>query len=730
MNRGIKWFVYSIMSLLPIGCYEDTDTLRGGKEQPGMPVQFTTAWPQGGSDMTRAIEDKKEFTDFNVIHVSAEFTLDSGTTESGNEETVTKYTILTLENGKWVNKRTEPEFEMSWPWNATHAKFTAYYLENWNGPITKVGQPLEPVVLDRFEYKDRVINPDPLEAETDVIEYGHAVHLEFHHLCARLTIVGVEDEEEYGLRFKSIEDRELKNACTMERTEENELKFWFVTEESKKISSQVDKEGEKRSVSFHLEPGDYRTFTLVRRNGNSYITISNVEELNDLQAGVSYTVSLEDLKGNITPDDSDNWWKEPTPEEPVKDFEIGEFLQAIKECNHDYTCTVNGQVITLLQKHPYRNEITLMADLDFGFESFTSVNLPDIVTFNGGGYSISGLGYPMFGTVFGTVKDLDLRRAELVHEGTPSESSDANHDTGWGVLARVCEGGTISDVSLSEVKLKIILHNDDVLDKAYNVGALVGFVPKGSLNNIRLSGNIQIEVEEYNDQAAYIACVGGVVGQCAGALSKIDNLGGNSTIEVRNHCQGHGSRYSGGVVGLLAGGSLEGCNVRTVVHAEEAEGVWNYAGGVAGAVRMGGRISNATVSGSVTGGIVSVYKETNTHSSTGGIVGHVDKASVRGGAAFNHVAVSPEYPNNPNNPNNSTTGPQTWYTIGGVIGAMAGAVKIENNEGRNVAFDTTPYLGKNHYVAGTFTAGIGKEEELKGAGNSADGTGNFIGWGN
>ena len=33
-------------------------------------------------------------------------------------------------------------------------------------------------------------------------------------------------------------------------------------------------------------------------------------------------------------------------------------------------------------------------------------------------------------------------------------------------------------------------------------------------------------------------------------------------------------------------------------------------------------------------------------------------------------------------------------------------------------------------LPGTFTAGIGKEEELKGAGNSADGTGNFIGWGN
>ena len=81
--------------------------------------------------------------------------------------------------------------------------------------------------------------------------------------------------------------------------------------------------------------------------------------------------------------------------------------------------------------------------------------------------------------------------------------------------------------------------------------------------------------------------------------------------------------------------------MRTVVHAEEAEGVWNYAGGVAGAVRMGGHISNATVSGSVTGGIVSVYKETNTHSSTGGIVGHVDKASVRGGAALHPSKLPP-----------------------------------------------------------------------------------------
>ena len=105
-----------------------------------------------------------------MIHVSAEFTLDPLTTESQTEEKVTKYTILTLENGAWVNTRTEEQYEMTWPWNATEAKFTAYYLENWTGPIAQVGVELEPVVLDRFAYRDSVSNPDPLEAVTEKVE--------------------------------------------------------------------------------------------------------------------------------------------------------------------------------------------------------------------------------------------------------------------------------------------------------------------------------------------------------------------------------------------------------------------------------------------------------------------------------------------------------------------------------------------------------------------------------
>lgn len=726
MKRQIEWMVYGIMLLLSVGCREDVDALYGVKSRPGIPVCFTTAWPQDVAGLKRGIADKKDFKEADVIHVSAEFTLDPLTTESQTKEKVTKYTILTLENGAWVNTRTEELYEMTWPWNAKDAKFTAYYLENWTGPVAQVGVELEPVVLDRFAYRDSVFNPDPLEAVTEKVEYGHAVHLAFHHLCTRLTLVGVDDEDEYGLRFKPVGgvERSLQNACTMKLDEDNRLHFRFVEEESRQITAQVDDEGDEKSVTFHLAPGDYSTFSLLKRSEYAYITISDVQELGELKAGESYTVSLEDLKSNITPDDGDNWWddKDDPTVGTYEGFDVKDFMNAIKECNKDYTCTLNGDTVTLLQKNKHRNEMKLMANVDFKGESFIPEDLPDIVTFNGGGFSILNLVNPMFNTLYGTVENLNLRGARLIHkESDPDASSTADHDTGWGVLARVCEGGTVSNVSLADAELDITLHNGDGLDKAYCIGALVGKLPRGSLTDIMLSGSIKVTAEAANPEAAYTSCMGGVVGQCNGTLANVDNLRGGSGAEivVTNKCRGTGSRYTGGVVGLLtdANGALEGGNVRVSVHAEEAEGSWNYTGGVAGGVRFGALVSDVTVAGNVTGGKVADYKETNTHAAVGGLVGYVDKASVTGGIAFGKVAMFPDYPS----PND-----HSWYTLGGVIGAMRDAVEIARNEGRN-RFDTTPYEGKSHYEAGTFTAGSGSTSELEGKGNSADGTGAFVG---
>ncbi len=90
--------------------------------------------------------------------------------------------------------------------------------------------------------------------------------------------------------------------------DKNGLRFRFVEEESRKIIAQADKGNDEDSVTFHLAPGDYSTFSLQRQDGYPYITISNVKELGRLEAGESYTVSLEDLKSNITQDGMDDYW--------------------------------------------------------------------------------------------------------------------------------------------------------------------------------------------------------------------------------------------------------------------------------------------------------------------------------------------------------------------------------------------------------------------------------------
>jgi len=703
----------------------------GDRDHGGTPVCFTAEWPdESGMAGTRAIEDKREFAENNVMHVSAVFQLIG---KDGTPSSVTKYAALTYQNGEWVNLVTDKGYDMDWPWNAVSAKFTAYHMEEWNGPITEVGIPTAPVVLDRFVYEEEhIINPDPLWAQSDQVEYGHAVNLKFEHLCTRLTITDVADADEYELRFKPISggNRILRNACTMTRKADNSLEFKFVNEESNNISSQVDVNDGKRSVTFHLAPADYSTFTLTRRNGYSYITLSNVKELEALKdgAGKAYTVSLENLQGNIVQDDLDGDWWPPTPEPPDPDlyegFSVQAFMDAIRACSGDYVCIEKktGKPKTLLQYNSARKEMRLMEDVNFNWETeYEPVNLPNLVTFDGGGNTIWNISRSLFNTLQGTVTELSLQNARLIHQEEPAPGQDPTHDTSWGVLARVCDQGNISNVHLIDATLDIVFHNDPNLDQVYCAGALVGNMKSGSMKRITLVNNISVTVRASNEDVRYTSCIGGVVGQATGTLEDIDHEApeGQPLLKVINNCKSKSTHYTGGIVGLLTEetGRLDLCDMYTVVDASGVEGTWNYTGGIAGAVRTGAVIARATVSGKVTGGKITEGTVSYTHSSTGGIVGHVQKASVTSGIAFNQVSIAPDY---------DTTGDRSIYSIGGVVGSIKEAVDISYNEGRN-RFNATLYTTL-HYYAGKF-AGIGKEGDLteKGKNNTSDGTGKFVG---
>ena len=720
MNKKIG-IIYSMLLLVLCSCHNELASLSDRNIRKGVPVQFTVECPQYDMQTTRSITDKREFKTGDVIHVSAVFKLD----KEGESEK--QYATLTLTEEGWVN---ETDFPMNWPWNAVNATFTAYYLEKWNGPITD-STPLKPVVLDRFVYQTtEENNPDPLKAEVADVKNGHAVHLKFRHLCTRLTIEDIGDEEEYWLKYKTFLGEEnsqvLLNACQL-TLQDNTLKFEFVHEESDKVSAQVftNEENGKRTATFHLAPDNYSTFMLRRRNDYPYITISQVDKLNKLEANKEYVISLENLTGNIHPDDSDDeWWNDRDPEIPdYKDFKIQDFLNALQQCEQDYICnTKKGDPITVLKKDEYRKEMHLMTDVDFEYGTFQSVELPNTVTFDGGGKSILGVAHPLFSTLYGTVKELDIENAKI-------DSKDSGIKTEWGILARECDGGIISNVNLINSELKVTIpHTTN--DPAYNIGALIGWVKSGNISNIQLVDNISVTVDSQDENSYYILSVGGVIGQFNGTLMKMSNLTGGSVIHVTNSSQGHSTRYTGGVIGHL-NGIIQDCEVNVMVDASKSIGTWNYVGGIAGVARTTlseknttidntPSIMNISVVGSVIGGRIPQYerneegKTITSHSSTGGIVGHVQAASVTGGVTFSKVSIATNY----------NVSDYTYYTIGGVIGSMKNALHISNNEGWD-KFNADFYKAY-HYHAGTFCGGGGTTTDLKKE-NTAEGTGAFVG---
>lgn len=707
--------------LLLCGCHNDLDTPPAGRAPEGLPVQFTARCPQDGFAATRAgspIEDKTEFMENDVIHVTAKFY------ESEEDATpIIKYATLKLNsNNEWVNEAA-PDIDMSWPWKSKYAEFTAYHHSEWNGPLST---PLEgststtPVLLDRWIYQDKTFNPDPLKA-TARVDYGQAVHLQFIHLCTRLTIVGVDNEDEYWLKFKDGADKPLKNSYHLIRNSDNTLLFEFIPQEDNdKIIASVFDTGEEdgqKAVTFHLAPSDYHTFSLTRRNNYGYITIANVEELKGLEENTPYRVSIEELLGNITQDDDDedDWWDgkvDPMPE--GKYFNVQDFMNAISTSDtYSYTGE-DGRTIPVLEKEPYGSEVKLIMDVDFNGADFNSVDLKNTASFNGNHHAISGVKHPLFNSLEGAVSHLRITNADL----TIPNLIDTENKRNWGILACTCSG-KVQDVSLANATMTVKIQ-EKTAATVHNIGLLVGeSLPNSNLSGISFSGNLDLSVNSSeSDDILYSTNVGGVVGQCTNILEGVHST---SRIKVTNRCKGFDNRCTGGIVGLVSGGSISNSDVSATVDASGSIGTLNYTGGVAGTVRTTSNAESTafvhftTVNGDVTGGPVKVQLRENGHSATGGIIGHVQNSSVTECSASTNVSIG-KY-------GLSAPAASEYYSIGGCMGSIVTNKAITGNAGQ-LSFNAEIYqaYGK-HYHAGRF-AGVGDEALEKD--NTAEGKGPFI----
>lgn len=720
-------FIYSLAICFLWGCQDDTWMEgRTDREQNGeVPVEFIMELPQNGL-LTRAeggelveVGEKTEFEEGDIIQIVGNF-------YSGMEDTEKDVTLVSSVccyltyapgsdggPGKWVNNTERPLY---WPFESEWATFSAFYYPQYNGLI-EPGASTEAVLLEALE-----INTDPLRAESiEKIEYGQAVKLEFQHACTRLILTDVEevlngsydklwltvadDDSKKTNAFKlHVKEETLQTATGGEgkvtENENKELAFeleWVaetvpgqsttsIGGKKYKITTQEGTGEEKKAFVFFLSPGDYSDVSLTRRLGRSLLSWKGINELNNLQTGKSYTLSLKDMSGNIIIDENDDWWREEEEDYVnAKDFKLQDFLDALA-AGTAYSFDKNGKKVQVLEEDG--NSVYLLKGVDFNDErDFTPVDLNSGITFDGNGYFFKNVKRNIFKATNGKIQNLGIKDSRL-------EQVQLEENANVGLLAREIKG-EIAELRLENVGIEISSIASSS-DNIFSVGVLGGQT-KADISGIEIEG-LEVVVNETQIEKGTLY-LGGLVGQL-GDGKKIDgvSISGAERITITNKLTAQtGNIYTGGLAGTSAGNILNS-NIRADVDASQANGGVVYTGGLVGQMRgsQAGeehiQVRNSMNEGSVKGGTCHRDQdedESRGHSSTGGLVGYALSKSDIQGCVVSGETIS------------ATIGGKdlmVYYSVGGIVGTVMPA-KSEDKDNYPVVKSNQVYVGVDSNLA-------------------------------
>lgn len=696
-------FIYSLAICFLFGCQDDAWLEgQGSREQNGdVPVEFITELPQSGF-LTRAggdgsiVGEKTEFEDGDIIQVVANFYRNTSDEQEEFLSSVCSYLTYdkddsSKELGKWVDSNSK----LYWPSDSEWAVFSAFYYPGYDGML-QVGSESRTILLDSLD-----ITTDPLMVEkTGRIEYGHAVKLQFEHVCTQLiltdlkevvadsfdrlwlkdngTATGGDGQKKNAFYIKLEETQSGMEMTTENPNKELSLEFEWTTKVAtgqsavlvggRKVTPKSQEESEEDVHVFFLPPGDYSDASLTRRLGRSLLSWTDVNELQNLKAGHSYIVSLSDISGNIIVDEDDDWWKdEEDGYIKASEFILQDFLDAVAQ-NHNYSYTdkESGKTIQVLESNG--NYVTLLTGIDFeGSRKFKPVTLNDGVIFDGGGYFFKNVKRNIFDATNGKIQNLGIKDSRL-------EQVQLKDNSNVGLLAREIND-EVTNLRVENVGIEISSISSSG-DNVFSVGVLGGIV-NAEISEIEIE-NIEVAVNKTSIEIGTLY-LGGLVGQLGvDAGIKGVSVSGTKGITITNALTVRtGNIYTGGLVGVSACNILD-CNIRADVDASNADGGAVYTGGMVGYMRgtepaenQEGKsqekvshiqIGNSLNEGTIKGGACHYYTDSKGgHSSTGGLVGYslrmvdIRNCTVGGKISSNIIG---------------NKGSQIYYSIGGVIGTV------------------------------------------------------------
>lgn len=703
LTKKICLFVAAALLLVPGACsvgdlpYAGRETECDGE----LPVEFDISLPG-----TRAIENPKtKFTAGDVIHVEATF----DAVYDGKHKDVYRYGALVLTEGRWVPVSGSG---LTWPNTAERGTFRAYFISGSTGLLYIPGSSEGSSATRTYHLSD--ITPDgsnsdqaqswsdPLEAKSEVVEYGYAVRLDFKHICAYLTLKELEPmvSDEYWLTREDGEP--FNNAFSLSLNEDNTLEFKFFAESDPSYtvdgeplvyisgkSRNIEEAGRTITVAdYFLAPGDYSTFVLryptVAPASLSYMRydyakipegVGSGENIKPvLEAGHTYVLNVTKSPGTTVtmPPDGEGW---DESDDYVK-VDPKEFLEHVQ--NGTAYGTEYGEI---LEQTP--NGTRLRRNVDFGgkfdyWDTFVP-ELPAGRTFDGDCHYIKQVGGPLFHYNHGTIKNLGIKglTAEFVTYEDDDEAKDMSRLGGlcmWNRTTGIIENIRMSAVSMT-AKLKTA---DEEGQETHNIGCVAGS-NSGRISQVALSGKLHLTVQNHEaDAMDATAIIGGVVGQNAGTgrIEDVTSLDGDLEILVENKCTGtQGAFYVGGIAGYSSA-YIDGVILPDVtVDGRESEGVVSFMGCMVGELTVSDSetesnagMTSCIVSGKVLGGKVRPSGYLTSVSYIGGLAGALMRVPVIGCRAAVSISGAEQA--------DAVEG--VLYATGGAFGRIRTSTQVEN----------------------------------------------------
>ena len=681
-------FPFYLCLFLPIlwGCTDELYLQDSEMEETGeLPVEFILEWP--GENETRGFssEVKTKFSDQDVIHIVGFFKTEA-LQEDGSylEGQTARYGALKY-NSKTRQWEAVEGNKLTWPSISTEGNFYAYYISGANGLITKFD---EPITMNLSEVTPQT---DPLMApNTGDLVYGHAVKLQFQHLCSYLTLIDIEPLVSSQYFFTNVdvytkeegEKKSFNNAYSLTLIENDgetdpdlkgfpELKFEFIQAPDASYDNKIfisgnastlettDENEEKQTfstVSYFLEPGFYSKFDIVypaiAPNTYPYLTYDyttippnagGIEYENippDLEGGTTYTLTITKSPGVtiVNPPKGEGW----EDDEESYEVDVKKFLTAVRE-GTEY---VNDSDTPILEQTPGGTK--LLHNVTFKEENYEDYEtfglLPDVLegkTFDGNFHYIRDLGCPLFRNNYGTIINLGIEKIKIDAESVEYSYNGGDNTQDKSRHGALCmwnrPAALISNVRVIDVDMTISVEYTNTAPdggEVHNIGGVVGS-NTGTITELYIGGPYKISVKGEDVRNAEVI-IGGIVGQNAGnaVISDVAMLDENFSMRISNDCSGDLGAYNvGGICGKSSAFISSAIISDINVNSSSSSGVISYIGGMVGMLEISegstGYLKDCIVSGAVEAGTTN--QETSTipgKSYIGGMVGYDNNASV------------------------------------------------------------------------------------------------------